>query len=340
MTLPVAVLRRMVADGCTAAQLLGAIEAEEEHRRDRLALLRAARIERDSRQALGGTPAAGERDSRVPLVIPLDGSRSSALDASRHRIGPRETGAKANARFVLLHRPELTPAARAVGAALVERYNLDTGRCDPPMELLRKDSGLRRGRSVRRAVAELVGAGFVSRVVNGGAHHCNAYELHWEAFAASARALENQRLLKRDSTAEAGLFGPDQRDSLVPPNLEKKPRITAVQVERQRQTQRAPDRRQGFLPLPFAGGKAQLPAGAAAPGDRQQPVADEARASAFRRVMAAFVAEPPAKAFLRQNPLVLDVAVQAEMERLGQGIADIRVVLERRGIGPPRKAAG
>lgn len=112
---------------------------------------------------------------------------------------------KTTARKALLMAHSLTPAARRVGAQLVERFNLATGRCDPSIARLAADLMLD-PRSVRRAVTELRDAGLFRVDVQRGRTHRNAYQPDWDALARLALEVE-----KADSENRTLRTKPDGR---------------------------------------------------------------------------------------------------------------------------------
>jgi hypothetical protein len=109
------------------------------------------------------------------------------------------------ARKALLMARSLTPAGRRVGAQLVERFNLTTGRCDPSIARLAADLALN-PRSVRRAVRELEDEGLFRVEERRGRTHRNAYLPDWERLGALAALVE-----KPDSENRTRRAKPDSR---------------------------------------------------------------------------------------------------------------------------------
>lgn len=97
---------------------------------------------------------------------------------------------KTIARKALLMAPGLTPAGRAIGARLVERYNLSTGRCDVSIDKLGADEGYE-ARQVRRAIKQLCRLGLVSKKLMVGRGRTNQYTPQWDALDALLRRVEN-----------------------------------------------------------------------------------------------------------------------------------------------------
>lgn len=151
---------------------------------------------------------------------------------------------KAVARAALLMMPGLRPAARRVGARLIEHYNLATGRCDPSVVGIAAAEGLSE-RSTRRALAELQAMGLIQRVVHGAGRR-NAFAIAWGALRSQAVAAENGARANPDSprtrTLESG--NPDTRVRL---NLRRNTnRISGGGTRR-------PDPKQRELMLPLPG---------------------------------------------------------------------------------------
>jgi hypothetical protein len=138
---------------------------------------------------------------------------------------------KAIARKALLMARTLRPAARAVGAWLIERWNPSTGRCDPSVGRLVKDTHFSE-RSVRRAIIELVERGLFVRAPVGGRLYRIGFRPVWAALQALGIESENP-----DSAAESG-----RADSHGPQNHVRKP---DPQVPRARD----PAQREMLLPL-------------------------------------------------------------------------------------------
>jgi len=103
---------------------------------------------------------------------------------------------------------------------------------------------------VRRAVAELEGAGLVRRVVHGGKRHTNAYRLEFAAMASLAPELATARKMNEaDSGAAATRTHPDKNVRQNKIEIH-----TSSSVERPvSRAARQPDRRQGSFLLPIPG---------------------------------------------------------------------------------------
>lgn len=222
----------LVDAGVTAAQLVAAIIAGREANRAK----RAARL----------AGKMNEADS-VRVADP-DTSPGRAVTAAP----PVSVGGpvKDRARRAAMLSSALRPAARRVLGQLIEHHNLRTGRCDPSVGRIAGILGLS-DRSVRRALAQLEAGGLVARVIHGGQRHANAYRLDFAAMdrmglggGAATRTLESA---DPDSGVRQNL-----PRNLKPSGREERP-----------QRAKLPDRRQGFLPLPIPGGRANVAAGQA-----------------------------------------------------------------------------
>lgn len=89
-------------------------------------------------------------------------------------------GQKTKALYALHWMPDLSPAARRVGAWFVWHANASSGRCDPGQARLQTETGLSR-RTVQNAVNELVDCGVVSKKLRGT--ESSSYEIHWHALS-------------------------------------------------------------------------------------------------------------------------------------------------------------
>lgn len=177
-----AIINALVAEGCTARQLAAAIRADAEDRARRRAERRAARIAAAAGKVLLDASGAAAFESR------------SAPEAdSRVMFAPAQDaipkGKKGPARVALLMSLTLRPAARLVGAQLVDHHNLETGRCDPSIERLAQLTKMT-VRSVSRALGQLEKAGLVERLTHGSYGHRNAYRLNWTGLGAMASAAQ------------------------------------------------------------------------------------------------------------------------------------------------------
>lgn len=129
-------------------------------------------------------------------------------------------GRKTVARAGLLAHPRLTPAARLVGAQLVEHANLETRRCHPSIGTMARNTGLS-GRTVSRAVAELRHRGLVAVAVHG-AGRSNSYALDWAALGAAA-AGRAAKMNNHDSPAPLTTFSSANHDKNVAEILSQNP---------------------------------------------------------------------------------------------------------------------
>jgi len=215
------------AVGVPDGLVLDALLAAEASERARRAAARAAKMnEADSRRAAeSGSQSPGQG------IVASPGAPVKGL-----------------ARRGVMRALALTPAARAVSAFLIDAYNLDSGRCDWPVAEIARSCGLV-GRSVRRAVAELEGAGLVRRVVHGGKRHTNAYRLEFAAMASLAPDLAARKMNDPDSGAAATRTHPDKnvRQNKIEIHTSSSAERPASRAARQ------PDRRQGSFLLPIPG---------------------------------------------------------------------------------------
>lgn len=316
MSVPFAILEALEASGCTATQLMAAIRADRDEReRRRVARARVNALAWNAVAAglgLGDLVVVPLVDvPAVPLIAdsylaPAPADRSEPASGVRFTSpvpeaatetpaavaqGEGRTG-KGPARTALLMMAGLKPAARLVGAWLVDRCNLQTGRCDPSQGRLAADTGLSE-RSVRRAIAELIAAGLVRSVVHGSYGHRNAYVIEWAALAAASEAGQSGRAPERSAWAGAKgrtaiLNEPDSNRSPLPnrtlvaseadrgvrQTLRRKPDpesgdgghpAAAVGLG---QSKHSPDRRQGSLLLPLPGGRTKAETAFGAAGSR------------------------------------------------------------------------
>ncbi len=106
--------------------------------------------------------------------------------------------------------PDLSSAAKRVGAAILEHFNRKTARCDPSVERLARLLGLDE-KTIRRATNDLVAIGLFKKSSHGGRHHTAAYSPNWQRFR-SIVADWNARMRsgegeKRASTNRAKMSG-------------------------------------------------------------------------------------------------------------------------------------
>jgi Helix-turn-helix domain len=78
---------------------------------------------------------------------------------------------------------QLNGTEKQVGAALIDSYNRQTGRCDPSLETMSVWLGKSR-RTIIRAIDRIVRLKFFRKVRHGGNNHCNSYAPQWEFFRA------------------------------------------------------------------------------------------------------------------------------------------------------------
>lgn len=213
---------------------------------------RALRLAVDAEGArqLAGAPTAsagdgaggvGQTRTQSPVSNVANPDSGAALMGAATAAGGTP---KAVARAALLMMPGLRPAARRVGARLIEHYNLATGRCDPSVVGIAAAEGLSE-RSTRRALAELQAMGLIQRAVHGAGRR-NAFAIAWGALRSQAAAAENGARANPDSprtrTQESG--NPDTRVRL---NLRRNTnRISGGGTRR-------PDPKQRELMLPLPG---------------------------------------------------------------------------------------
>jgi hypothetical protein len=228
MTFRTAFIVALRAAGVPDGLVLDALLAAEASERSRRAALRAARMNKP--------------DSKLPVESGSSAAAAGPPAPVQSVGGP----VKDRARRGLALAPELRPASRAVGAVLIERFNLGTGRCDPGVADIAAKAGLST-RSVRRALADLDERGLIVRVLHGGRRHANAYRPDWEALGRLG-VWAAPKMNDADSGATRTLVAVDP-DSRVRQNLQGniKPPV------RGERSKREPDRRQGVLMLPIAG---------------------------------------------------------------------------------------
>jgi DNA-binding transcriptional ArsR family regulator len=320
VAIPLEILEALGDAGCTVEQLLAAIRAD----RDRLARLRAERAMRKA--ALQG--------QAVPVFQPVNMNKADSVAAVESALPEGEAAApivvggyhKAVARTALLSTPGLRPAAKLVGAVLVECHNVRTGRCDPGIAFIASRTGLS-GRSVRRAIVELEGEGLLRRRIHGGRFHVNAYEIAWAALEALAGVGGNRKpqMNKADSGAA---FAPMRTLASAEPDRrvrqnESQKQNRSVDGERPR-AKPNPAQREFLYPL-------QPPRGDIAHGKAGQRLWDGIRAN--------FSGEALGEMIERLSEELHERAVVSEMRVPGSGIILLLSEL-RRETGPPAAAAG
>jgi len=246
------VMISMEAAGCTAEQL-AAVAADHQ----RLALERRVRraCERAVESALA-VDISATADTASPVSSVTNPDSGGGMTGAATAAGGTT---KAVGRAALLMMPGLRPAARRIGARLIEHHNLNSGRCDPSVAGMARQEGLSE-RSVRRALAQLEAAGLIGRHVHGSGRR-NAYRIDWAALQRGAAAAENGAapgpIADRTRTLVSG--NPDGR---VRQNLRRNKPLDG-------EGGTSGDRRQRELPLMRAlpGGKPLGAAPAASSGD-------------------------------------------------------------------------
>lgn len=118
----------------------------------------------------------------------------------------------------------LSPAAKAVGANLVDRFNRQTGRCDPSVRRLAKDTGYSR-RAIFGALKELEDAGIIRRQRHGGGSQTNAYAINW---ALLRKPWPNNRVTDEENDTGTGAetipsSGAEGCTQTLEPTIEKEP---------------------------------------------------------------------------------------------------------------------
>lgn len=96
---------------------------------------------------------------------------------------------------------ELTRADVAVGAALVWHFNSRTGRCDPGIGRLCRETGYKR-RAVFTSLRRLEARGYIGRARHGGGALTNAYTINWLALVEFAETWETCNI--RNVTPQTG----------------------------------------------------------------------------------------------------------------------------------------
>jgi DNA-binding transcriptional ArsR family regulator len=327
MTISLAVIDALVEAGCTAAQLAAAIRADVEdraRRRAARAALRSATV-----PAANMNEPATESASPAPIMNEADSVAAPSAVAAGG-VDRR----KAEARRALLMANGLRPAARLVGAALVECFNLGTGRCDPALGYLSDNTGLS-VRSVRRAIGQLIDAGLVSRAVHGGWRHANAYQPDWVRLTALASETGNVRKMNEaDSVPTRTLVAADPDRRVRQNHIRKQDSESEAgsRARAMRHAARRPDPRQPQMLLPIVSNRAKETFGAAS----TRLWADIRKAFGGKGKVA-FV---EASMRIVDTEGLYDAAVEAEQRRWGDGIGVVLKRLDDPATGPPLAVTG
>jgi len=222
---------------------------------------------------------------------------------------PRSAPIKSAARHGLVTTRRLRPAARAVGARLVEHLSLSSGRCDPSVGRLAADLQLTTV-SVRRAIRELEAAQLLRREIHAGRGWSNRYILDLEAMAGLVEPIVAKADSAENRTPES--LKPDSGVRLN--GIHKQNSVAGV-----RQCARPLDPRQPQMLLPIRG-----------------QVAEQA---AQRRLLDAIEAQARLDPSFNVSTLTdadWAEARRAEIRSRGSGFI---LMCERLGTGPPRVAA-
>lgn len=325
MSVPLEILEALRDAGCTVDQLIAAIRAD----RDRLARLRLERALRKSAAPGVSVPPVTQHRYNMNKTDSVAGVES-ALPATEAP-APIVVGGyhKAVARTALLSTPGLRPAAKLVGAVLVECHNVRTGRCDPGIAFIASRTGLS-GRSVRRAIVELEAEGLLRRRIHGGRFHVNAYEIAWGALEALA-GVGGNRAPQMNNADSGAAFAPMRTLMAAEPDTrvrqnESQKQIRSVDGERPSAKHRF-DPRQRELRLLAA----VPPRGDIAHGKAGQRLWDGIRAN--------FTGEALGDMIQRLSEDLHERAVLSEMRVSGSGIILLLSEL-RRETGPPAVAIG
>ncbi|MET3925565.1 hypothetical protein [Devosia sp. 2618] len=176
-----------------------------------------------------------------PVAVQADAAAFSGAVAVT---APPEN-AKAIARKAILQ-SMLSPSTQALASHLIERFNLDTGRCDPGSVSLADDLGIS-VRQVRRSVASLVASGLFGKTRHGGRGFANAYQPNW--------SLMVERAAEGDIAAKRPMLSANAANVVTQNHLTKPDSDSMVVRPQRKRATAVVDRRQGYLPLPIAGGR-------------------------------------------------------------------------------------
>ena len=287
----------MADAGCTIDQIVAVTRAYEQAKVDR-------RIQRGCAKAIAAAlfpPQSPILESGIAVVKSDSGAPAETF------AGVRAAPIKSAARAGILA-SGLRPAATRVAARLIEHHNVQTGRCDPSIARMARDLGLT-GRSVRRAIDELVGALLVKRHVNRGRGHSNSYDIDLVAMSAMGLAAAPQNRTPESAKPDSGV-------------LQNRGRKQSSSVGGERVRARPPDPRQREFLLPIISG------GVAADAGAERRIMDDIEREARRQ---------PSFNVSSLSPAQWADAKAAERHRAGDGIAVIRRLLA---TGPPLMASG
>lgn len=311
MSFRAAFIRSLRTAGVPDGLVLDALLAAEAAERERRAAARAARLAHSAPVA-----EMNEADSARPVSGLVESGAGPVAVEVESVGGP----VKDRARRGLMLAAGLQPAVRAVGAVLVERFNLRTGRCDPGIGDIASKTGLS-DRSVRRALAELDARHLIVRVVHGGRRHANAYRPDWEALGRLAGWDRTDRAAApKMNEADSGVTRTPvaaQPDNRVRQNLQGNIQSSVTP----KRSLHPPDRRQGSLLLPIPG--------------RAAVASSSAEARLWRDVQAHFGPQG-AQAFEAATLRLMDGglgerATEAEQSRRGDGLRMVLNVLREAG---------
>lgn len=272
--------------------------------------------------------ADGRAGATVAFARPDTATRNSRKNATVGEVQSATVAPGAGAgkaplamlRAAIANTSGLTRGAARVGAAILDRYDPSTGRCEIGVAAISRVCGLHRA-SVFRAVAALVSAGLFDRQSYGGMGHCNAYVPRL-----GSRVVEGAP--SPDATVVAARPSQD-----CDPISERYISTSGVKggAVRRKKRRFEPDRRQMHMPLPIAGGLS-ISAGF-------KPSPDAVREKATVRLWPQWIERHGGR--LQPDPEAWEAAIQAEMRCHGSGMAahdayELGKLEQRRtGTGPP-----
>ena len=239
-------------------------------------------------------------------------------------VTPPPENAKAIARKAFAQ-SMLSPSTIALASHLIERFNLDTGRCDPGSRSLANDLGIS-VRQVRRSIASLVASGLFGKARHGGKGFANAYQPNWPLIV--------ERAAEGDIAAKRPMLSAPAANVVTQNHLTKPDSVLMVgRPQRKRAAQRPPDRRQMTMVMPITGGR-----------DKSE--------EAVRAKLSGQVDAHMRQAFLPSNrPAFVegmrrsidvggawDSAISAEMRRHGDGLPVLLQAIDA--LGERRKGIG